>query len=148
MPETRAGDFGIQALLFVALCRAAGVPARWQSGWAMRAWSENLHDRAELHVEPWGCGGMMTRGCAARFAHGGWLDPFRMVTNRDYGGNFTPAKVHWRSDNIDNQRGEVEWRGGNLYDDQWSYRMEVEYSAPYKRSAPDCSGAVMRPSAA
>ena len=26
------GDCGVQALLFITLCRAAGIPARWQAG--------------------------------------------------------------------------------------------------------------------
>jgi len=32
-----------------------------------------------------------------------------------------PAKQSFRSDNVDSQRGEVEWSGGNLYYDQWHY---------------------------
>ena len=30
---TGQGDCGVQGLAFITLCRAAGVPARWQSGW-------------------------------------------------------------------------------------------------------------------
>jgi len=30
------GDCGFMALAFITLCRAAGVPAKWQSGWAAR----------------------------------------------------------------------------------------------------------------
>jgi len=26
---------------------------------------------------------------------------------------------------VDSQRGEVEWRGGNLYFDQWDYEFEA-----------------------
>ena len=26
------GDCGVQALLFITLCRIAGIPAKWQSG--------------------------------------------------------------------------------------------------------------------
>jgi hypothetical protein len=32
-----------------------------------------------------------------------------------------------RSEPVDFQRGEVEWRGGNLYFDKWDYHMEVSY---------------------
>ena len=39
---------------------------------------------------------------------------------------FVPAKQHPRSDTVDSQRGEVEWRGGNLYFDQWDYKFEAQ----------------------
>ena len=31
--RSRKGDCGIHAMTFITLCRAAGIPARWQSGW-------------------------------------------------------------------------------------------------------------------
>lgn len=41
-----------------------------------------------------------------------------------------------RSDPLDFQRGEVEWKGGNLYYDKWDYEMQIEYlSAGKVRSA-------------
>jgi nicotinamidase-related amidase len=36
------------------LCRAAGVPARWQSGWQTKPGDWNMHDWSEFYVEPWG----------------------------------------------------------------------------------------------
>jgi len=130
----RKGDCGIHALLFIALCRASGIPARWQSGWAMRPGAENLHDWAEFYVEPWGWlpadpsyGRRNHPNPQVRDFYFGHLDAFRMIANLDYEAPFIPAKTHWRSDNIDNQRGEVEWAGGNLYYDQWDYDMEATY---------------------
>lgn len=130
----RKGDCGIHVLMFVALCRAAGVPARWQSGWAMRPGGENLHDWAEFYVEPWGWlpadpsyGLRKHANPAVREFFFGHIDPFRLIANLDYERQFQPAKTHWRSDNIDNQRGEVEWKGGNLFYDHWSYKMEAKY---------------------
>ena len=130
----RAGDCGIHALMFIALCRASGIPARWQSGWAMRPGSENMHDWAEFYVEPYGWlpadpsfGLRKHDNPRVHEFYIGHTDPFRMIANLDYESEFTPAKKHWRSDNIDNQRGEVEWSGGNLYYDQWDYKMEAEY---------------------
>ena len=41
-----------------------------------------------------------------------------------WGTQFEPAKKHFRSDNVDSQRGEAEWRGGNLYFDQFDYDFE------------------------
>lgn len=50
-----------------------------------------------------------------------------MVVNNDYGMPLHPAKRYPRSETVDFQRGEVEWRGGNLYFTQWSYDMQIEY---------------------
>ena len=41
-------------MVFVTLCRAAGVPARWQSGWQTKPGDWNMHDWSEFYVEPWG----------------------------------------------------------------------------------------------
>jgi len=51
----------------------------------------------------------------------GGLDGYRIAFNDDYGRALTPAKTDFRSDTVDNQRGEAEWRGGNLYYDQFEY---------------------------
>lgn len=132
----RRGDCGTQALLFVTLCRASGVPARWQSGWVTRpgrgGW--NMHDWAEFHVEPYGwlpadpslAGRFRNSEDDLRLFFFGNVDGYRMIANTDYAADFVPRKKHWRSDPVDNQRGEVEWDGGNLYYDQWGYEVKVE----------------------
>ncbi len=51
----------------------------------------------------------------------GSFDAYRVVFNDDYSQPFVPAKQHFRSETVDLQRGEVEWRGGNLYFDRWDY---------------------------
>ena len=38
-----------------------------------------------------------------------------------------PAKRFPRSETVDFQRGEVEWKGGNLYFDKWSWNIKVDY---------------------
>ena len=130
----RRGDCGTQALLFVSLCRAAGVPARWQSGWVCRpggGW--NLHDWAEFHVAPYGwlpadpSAGYRTKADnpAVRTFFFGHLDAYRMTANTDYGRPFDPPMLHTRADPVDNQRGELEWDGGPLYYDVWNYSVEV-----------------------
>src|SRR5438132_916453 len=43
----RRGDCGIQGTTFITLCRAAGVPARWQSGWETKPVDWNMHDWSE-----------------------------------------------------------------------------------------------------
>ena len=40
------GDCGIQAMLFITLCRIAGIPARWQSGWYVTPKEAGGHDWA------------------------------------------------------------------------------------------------------
>jgi hypothetical protein len=55
------------------------------------------------------------------------IDAFRLVVNKDYGRSFCPAKKWPRSEPWDFQRGELEWKGGNLYFDQWSWNMDVQY---------------------
>jgi hypothetical protein len=55
----------------------------------------------------------------------GGLDAYRIAFNDDYGRAFVPPKQHFRSDTVDSQRGEVEWRGGNLYYDRWDYTFEA-----------------------
>jgi len=129
----KQGDCGTQALLFVALCRAAGVPARWQSGWTVEPGNVGMHDWAEFYVEPYGWlrsdpsrGYVATDDPVLREFQFGNFDHFRMIVNGDYGRQFDPPKNHFRSEPIDFQRGELEWRGGNLYFNTWSYRMTSE----------------------
>ena len=57
----------------------------------------------------------------------GGIDSWRMIVNRDYGMTLQPKKKYPRSETVDFQRGEVEWKGGNLYYDQWTWRMQIEY---------------------
>ena len=52
----------------------------------------------------------------------GGLDAYRIAFNDDYSQPFVPPKQHFRSETVDLQRGEVEWRGGNLYFDQVGLR--------------------------
>ena len=128
----RQGDCGVQSLLFIALCRARGVPARWQSGWSTKPWEHNMHDWAEIYIEPYGWlpvdasrGFVRSSDPRVRMFHFGNLDHFRLTSNSDYGSELDPPKQHFRSEPVDFQRGEVEWEGGNLYFDKWQYKMEI-----------------------
>lgn len=129
----RRGDCGVQGLVFVALCRAAGVPARWQSGWQTQPGSENMHDWSEIYIEPWGW-------LPADASHGardhadprvrdflcGHADPYRLIVNLDYAQELAPPKTSFRSEPNDFQRGEIEIDGRNLYFDEWTYQFEVK----------------------
>ena len=131
------GDCGQQTLLLMTLLRLNGIPTRWQSGWVYSDGDyDNMHDWAQIHFAPYGWVPMdVTFG---RLQSGdpqiddfylGGLDAYRIAFNDDYSQPFAPAKQHFRSDTVDSQRGEVEWRGGNLYFDLWDYEFRAQVLA-------------------
>ncbi|WP_313929449.1 transglutaminase domain-containing protein [Pseudoxanthomonas sp.] len=132
----RAGhaDCGQQTLLLITLLRMNGIPARWQSGWAYSEDVEGhdtMHDWGALYLAPYGwvpmdvtTGQLDSDDPALRWFYLGGLDAYRVAFNDDYSREFIPAKQHVRSETVDLQRGEVEWKGGNLYFDQWDYTFE------------------------
>lgn len=121
------GDCGVFALLFITLCRCAGIPARWQSGLAAEPGFCGAHDWARFYVAPFGwLYADPSYGTAAvragneerRKFYFGNLDPCRMVANQAFQAPFTVEKVHWRADPYDNQVGEMETdRRGFTYDE-------------------------------
>ncbi len=117
------GDCGVFALLFITMCRLAGIPARWQSGLAARPGSTGCHDWAMFYIAPHGwlwadCSfGSSARrnGEAERRRHYfGSLDPWRMVANSACFAQVTPPDEEWRADPFDNQRGEMTADGRGL----------------------------------
>ena len=130
----RRGDCGVQGMTFITLCRAAGIPARWQTGWETKRIGSDMHDWSEFYVAPWGwlpCdasyGLQPSDDPAIREFYFGHLDSYRMIVNRDYGRELVPPKKSLRSEPLDFQRGEVEIDGKNLYFNQWSYDMNMEW---------------------
>jgi len=128
---SRRGDCGVQALLFITMCRVAGVPARWQSGWETLPGDWNMHDWAEFYVEPWGWlpadpsyGLQKHSDPRVQDFYCGHLDAFRMIVNVDYGRNLVPPKTSFRSEPTDFQRGEVEIDGHNLYFNEWEWTFD------------------------
>lgn len=112
------GDCGIQAILFITLCRMSGIPAKWQSGLYVSSVYTGCHDWAQFYVAPYGwvfadlsfAGGAYRRGSIDRWNYYfGNLDIFRMVANSDIQKDFSPSKKELRADPIDNQRGEFEY---------------------------------------
>jgi transglutaminase-like putative cysteine protease len=127
----RHGDCGIQVTLFITLLRMNGIPARWQSGWEFRPPSNSMHDWGMLYFEPYGWLPMdATYGLrkadndAMKYFYVNGMDSYRLIFNDATGQPFYPVKIHPRSETIDSQRGEVEWRGGNLYFDKWDWDLE------------------------
>jgi len=128
----KTGDCGMQGLLFISLCRVSGIPARWQSGWSLRPARENMHDWTQIYIEPYGWlyadpshGFMESEDPEIKWFNFGNFDRYRLIVNSDYGMELNPPKIHFRSDPVDFQRGEVEWSGGNLYFNQWTYNCEM-----------------------
>ncbi len=117
------GDCGVQALLFITLCRLAGIPARWQSGLFITPYSQGSHDWAQFYIAPFGWlfadpsfGGSCYRA-NDKIGHEhyfGSLDPFRMAANSEFQAEFTPEKCQPRSDPYDNQKGEAEYEDRGL----------------------------------
>lgn len=111
------GDCGVFALLFITLCRCAGIPAEWQSGLCAEPDSAGAHDWARFYIEPYGwLWADPSFGVSANHAgkeerrqfYFTSQDPYRMVANRAFQKGFTVEKKHWRADPYDNQTGEIE----------------------------------------
>lgn len=111
------GDCGVQALLFITLCRICGIPAKWQSGLYAIPGQVGPHDWAMFYVEPYGWlyadpsfgGSAFCDGDEARrIFYFGNLDPFRMAANHAFQQPFAAAKRFLPIDPYDNQSGEIE----------------------------------------
>jgi transglutaminase-like putative cysteine protease len=127
-------DCGQQTLLLMTLLRLNGIPTRWQSGMVYSddgSHYSNIHDWGYLYLAPYGWVPMdVTTGRlqpgpgddkSLEWFYLGGLDNYRIAFNDDFGRRFQPPKQHFRSDDVDSQRGEAEWRGGNIYFDQLGY---------------------------
>jgi transglutaminase-like putative cysteine protease len=136
------GDCGQEALLFITLCRLNGIPARWQSGWNIFPGDKSIHDWSEIYLPPYGWipvdpyMGIYARQLATsltteqrneiRDFYFGGLDPYRLTANSDHNQELTPPKRSFRSDNVDFQRGELEWGNHNIYFDRFSYQLTTK----------------------
>ncbi|MDD2561495.1 MAG: transglutaminase-like domain-containing protein [Eubacteriales bacterium] len=127
------GDCGMHALLFIALCRAKGIPAQWQAGWFARPGHLYSHDWARFYVAPYGWlyadgsfgGSAFREGHLDRWNfYFGNLEPWRMVANSDFQQAFDPPRRHPRNDPYDNQSGEAETENRALQDDEYTTRRE------------------------
>ena len=118
----------------MTLARYNGIPAKWQSGWMLHPVEVNLHDWGEAYFEGYGWvpvdqsfGLQESDDLQIKYYYVNGIDSYRLIVNDDYSQPLFPAKIYPRSETIDFQRGELEWRGGNLYFNKWDYHMDVEY---------------------
>ena len=111
------GDCGVFALLFLTLCRCAGIPAQWQSGLTAEPDFIGGHDWVRFYIAPYGwlfadpsygTAAVRAQNEERRRFYFGNLDAYRMVANREFQASFTVPKQYWRMDPYDNQLGEIE----------------------------------------
>ncbi|MBE5772226.1 MAG: transglutaminase domain-containing protein [Clostridiales bacterium] len=128
------GDCGVQALLFITLCRICGIPARWQAGLDVNPLDVGEHDWAQFYIAPYGWlfadpsygGGAYRAGDMERWNfYFGNLDPYRMPANSEYQHDFyVPYKNH-RYDPYDNQDGEAEYEDASVPGPAWHSDQEA-----------------------
>jgi Transglutaminase-like superfamily len=128
------GDCGMQTFLFMSMLRYKGVPVKWESGWNMQPDCKNLHDWSEVYFEGIGWvpvdisyGLQYSDNQKTKEFYISGIDSYRLIVNDGVAGTLYPTKKFLRSEPFDFQRGEVEWKGGNLYFDKWNYDMKIVY---------------------
>lgn len=134
MATRMKGDCGVFALLFITLCRAVGVPARWQSGLYTTPIEIGMHDWAQFYVAPYG---WLFVDCSfgntayhhdleyRRDFYFGNLDPFRMVAASEFQHEFDPPRRFMRYDPYDNQDGEAEYEDRPLLNSELITNQEM-----------------------
>lgn len=128
------GDCGVQALLFITLCRYVGIPAKWQSGLAVTPYHIGPHDWAQFYVEPYGWlyadpsfggGAYRSNNLEKWNFYFGNLDPFRMIANSEFQHEFDPPKKYYRHDPYDNQVGECEYEDKEIRREEFKVTFEL-----------------------
>lgn len=130
----RRGDCGVQNTVFITMCRIAGIPARWQSGFETKPGASwGMHDWAEIYIAPWGWlpadasyGVQESSDPRVADFYCGHQDSYRWIVNLDWGRELFPPKQSLRSEPADFQRGEVEVDGKNLYFNEWETQTDAE----------------------
>lgn len=134
--RSKTGDCGVFALLFITLCRCAGIPARWESGLATEPDSCGPHDWAQfydasrgwMYCDPsYGVAAARRGNEARRQFYFGYMDSYRMAANRVFQAPFTVEKSHWRADPYDNQTGELETADRAFRHDEFERDREIVF---------------------
>ncbi len=133
--DNKHGDCGMQTLLFMTMARYRGIPVKWQSGWMLHPGEVNLHDWCEVYYEGIGWvpldqsfGLQNSENDKVKNFYKTSIDSYRLIVNEDFAQDLFPAKIWPRSEPVDFQRGELEWKNGNLYFGDWTYKMRVIYN--------------------
>lgn len=127
------GDCGLQALLFITLCRLSGIPAKWQSGIDAKPADVGEHDWAMFYLSGTGWvyadlsygGAAYIRGAYDRWNYFfGNADPYRIPINDAFQQELEPPKRFWRIDPYDNQSGEAEYDDHGVRGSELVYRYQ------------------------
>ncbi len=128
------GDCGVMALLFITLCRIAGIPARWESGLYVAPDHVGPHDWARFYIDG---AGWLWADCSfgssarregddmRRAHHFGNVDPWRMVANDTFQAELSPVCDGIRHDPYDNQTGEASVNGRGCRDNEMARTIEL-----------------------
>lgn len=128
------GDCGVFALLYLTMCRCAGIPAKWQSGLTAEPDFIGGHDWVRFYIAPfgwlyadtsYGIGAVRAENEERRQFYFGNLDPYRMVANNEFQAPFTIDKTYWRTDPYDNQLGEIETDTRGLKYEEFTRTKEI-----------------------
>ena len=128
------GDCGVFALLFITMCRCAGIPARWQSGLTAEPDFCGAHDWSRFYIAPYGwlyadpsygTAAVRAQNEERRKFYFGNIDAYRMVANSEFEAPFTVEKQFWRADPYDNQVGEIETSDRGLRYEEYTRSKEV-----------------------
>lgn len=134
------GDCGIQALMFITLCRCAGVPARWQSGIYTHPLDAGNHDWAQFYVAPYGwlfadpsfgTSAYKAGNTVRREFYAYNLEPFRMAASKEFQQQYLPVpKDQMRRDPYDTQSGEIEYCDRAFEPDEYDTDYEIIEAYP------------------
>ncbi|MEG0367518.1 MAG: transglutaminase-like domain-containing protein, partial [Coprobacillus sp.] len=128
------GDCGLQAVLFITMCRIAKIPATWQAGLFVTPHEIGNHDWARFYIAPYGwlyadCsfGGSGYRNGSSlrRNFYFGNLEPFRIPSTSEFQSTMNPPMLYTRRDPYDNQTGEVEYINHPLLPTQYEMYQEI-----------------------
>lgn len=128
------GDCGIYAVLFITLCRIAGIPASWQSGLYCTPTTIGNHDWARFYIEPYGwlfcdCSfggsGFRNHSEKQREFYFGHLDPFRIPSAKAFQSDLVPSKTFTRRDPYDHQTGEIEYVDRFIDENEYEMYQEI-----------------------
>lgn len=128
------GDCGIYAVLFMTLCRIAGIPASWQSGLYCTPSTIGNHDWARFYIEPYGwlfcdCSfggsGFRNHSERQRVFYFGHLDPFRIPSAIAFQSDLVPSKKFTRRDPYDHQTGEIEYIDRFIDENEYEMYQEI-----------------------
>ncbi|MEG0365883.1 MAG: transglutaminase-like domain-containing protein [Coprobacillus sp.] len=128
------GDCGLQALLFITMCRIAKIPACWQAGLYATPKEIGNHDWARFYIAPYGwlyadCSfggsGYRNGSTLRRDFYFGHLEPFRIPSTSDFQCAMNPPMNFIRRDPYDNQTGEIQYIDHRLMSNQYVMYQEI-----------------------